>query len=166
MNSTLSVPDFWRTEIWHPLLVHFPIATLILGSGLILLGTVVKNKFLSDMSKVLLVLGTLCIWFAIYTGDLADSVVARKLCDPTVLESHETNGIISGWIFSLVSILILMDYFKIAAKLKYLMKYIIVSLSLIGSAFLIVTGHLGATLVYQQAAGVYMPSETCLEFQN
>lgn len=35
---------------------------------------------------------------------------------------------------------------------------------MIGSGILIYTGHLGATLVYQQAAGVHIPSEDCSEF--
>jgi uncharacterized protein (DUF2237 family) len=39
-----------------------------------------------------------------------------------------------------------------------------VILSLVGSGFLIYTGHLGASLVYQQAAGVHIPSDDCSEF--
>jgi putative Mn2+ efflux pump MntP len=41
---------------------------------------------------------------------------------------------------------------------------IAVVLALVGSGFLAYTGHLGATLVYQQAAGVHIPSEDCHEF--
>ncbi|MGO1586219.1 MAG: DUF2231 domain-containing protein, partial [Mesonia sp.] len=38
-------------------------------------------------------------------------------------------------------------------------------LLLIGNGFLMYVGHLGATLVYQQAAGVYVPTEDCQEFE-
>jgi len=43
---------------------------------------------------------------------------------------------------------------------------IILILVITGSGFLSYTGHLGAGLVYQQAAGVYTPSEDCNEFTD
>lgn len=39
-------------------------------------------------------------------------------------------------------------------------------LMLIGSGYLVYIRHLGAQLVYQQAAGVYHPSEDCSEFNE
>lgn len=158
------LPEFWRTEIWHPLSVHFPIAILIIGSLVILISTIIKKNFWGDMSKILLVIGTIGIWITIYTGNLADSVVARKICDPTVLETHETNAYIVGWIYSVVSIIIILEYFGFFKKIKNLLKITLVLLSIIGSGFLIYTGHLGANLVYQQAAGVHIPSGDCIEF--
>ncbi|NLD50201.1 MAG: hypothetical protein GX660_23945 [Clostridiaceae bacterium] len=158
------LPDFWRTEIWHPLSVHFPVAILFLGSLFILIGTIIKKNFWSNMSKILLVIGTVGIWVTIYTGNLADSVVARQICDPTVLETHEANAYIAGWIFSIVSVIIILEYLGILIKIKNLLKIGLVVLSITGSGILIYTGHLGATLVYQQAAGVHIPSEDCSEF--
>jgi len=160
------LPEFWRTEIWHPLSVHFPLAILILGSVFILISTIIKRNFWTDMSKVLLVMGTVGIWIAIYTGNLADSVVARKICDPTVLETHESNAYIVGWIFSIVSTIIILEHFGFLKKIKNQLKIAIVVLSIIGSGVLIYTGHLGAILVYQQAAGVHIPSEDCSEFTD
>ena len=160
------LPEFWRTEIWHPLSVHFPLAILILGSVFILISAIIKRNFWTDMSKVLLVMGTFGIWIAIYTGNLADSVVARKICDPTVLETHESNAYIVGWIFSIVSTIIILEYFGFLKKIKNQLKIALVVLSIIGSGALIYTGHLGATLVYQQAAGVHVPSKDCSEFTD
>ncbi len=158
------VPDFWRTEIWHPLFVHFPLAILLFGTLCILISIILQKKFWADMSKLLLVIGTLGIWITIYTGDLADSVVGRKICDPTVLETHEANAYIVGVIFSIISIILILEYFSFFRKAKKIVSIILVSLALIGSGFLIYTGHLGAHLVYQQAAGVHIPSEDCHEF--
>lgn len=42
---------------------------------------------------------------------------------------------------------------------------VIVVLMLIGSGLLTYMGDLGASLVYQQAAGVSVPSEDCKEFE-
>ncbi len=143
------LPEFWRTEIWHPLSVHFPLAILILGSLFILISTIIKKNLWGDMSKILLVIGTIGIWIAIYTGDLADSIVSRQICDPTVLKTHEANAYIVGWIFTIVSSIIIFEYFGFLKKIKNLLKITLVVLSIIGSGFLIYTGHLGATLVYQ-----------------
>lgn len=158
------LPEFWRTEIWHPLSVHFPLSIVLLGSLIILLSSFFQKSFLASMAKILIVTGTLTLWLAIYTGNLADAVVSRQICDPTILKTHETNANIVGWLFSLVSSIIIIEYFGFLDKIKKLIKISIIALSIVGSGFLIYTGHLGATLVYQQAAGVYTPSEDCNEF--
>jgi len=88
------LPEFWRTEIWHPLSVHFPLAILLLASMFYLAGFFSKKAFLENMSKLLIVIGTIGAWIAIYTGNLADPIVSRQICDPTVLKSHETNAYI------------------------------------------------------------------------
>lgn len=158
------LPDFWRTEVWHPLSVHFPLAILLLGSLFPLLTYLLKKEFWENMAHVLIVIGTLGCWGAIYTGDLAESIVSRKICDPTVLKTHETNAYVAVWFFSIASALILILHYGTGRQVKKILKITIIMLSLLGSGFLIYTGHLGATLVYQQAAGVYIPSKDCGEF--
>jgi len=160
------LPDFWRTEVWHPLSVHFPIAILLLGSLLLFAALFFKTEFWDPMARVLLVLGTLGLWVAIYTGDLAESIVSRQICDPTVLKTHETNAYLAGWLFTAVSGLIIIEYFGFLRPFKKLWKIAIILLSVAGSGTLAYTGHLGATLVYQQAAGVYTPTEDCMEFTD
>ncbi len=158
------LPEFLRTEIWHPLSVHVPLAVLMLGTLFLLIGVFIKKNFWGDMAKILLVIGTFGTWVSIYTGNLADSIVSRQICDPTVLETHEANAYIVGWIFLLVSITIILEYFGWLNRFKKLFAVTLIVLSITGSGFLIYTGHLGATLVYQQAAGVHIPSEDCHEF--
>jgi uncharacterized membrane protein len=158
------LPGFWRTEIWHPLSVHLPLAVLVLGTLFFLISTIIKSVFWEDMSKILAITGTIGVWVGIYTGNLADSAVSRQICEPTVLKAHEVNAYIVGWIFSGVSAIIILEYFGFLKKIKKLIKLALVILSIIGSGILIYTGHLGATLVYQQAAGVHIPSEDCSEF--
>jgi len=160
------LPEFWRTEIWHPLSVHLPLIILLLASFFYAVGFFTKAVFWENMSKILLLIGAAGAWIAIYTGNLADSVVSRQICDPTVLETHETNAYIVGWIFSVAAAIIILDYFDLLKKVKRVAKLSVLILSLTGSGFLIYTGHLGATLVFQQAAGVYTPSEDCSEFTD
>jgi uncharacterized membrane protein len=160
------LPEFWRTEVWHPLSVHFPLAILLLASMFYLAGFFSKKIFLENMSKLLIVIGTIGAWIAIYTGNLAHPIVSRQICDPTGLKSHETNADIVGWIFPGASALIILDYFDFIKKIKRTVKPIILILVIAESGFLSYTGHLGAGLVYQQAAGVYTPSEGCNEFTD
>jgi len=86
------LPDFLRTEIWHPLSVHFPIALLLAGTLFVIIGALLKRHGLTGNGYLLILLGTVGAWIAVFTGNLADGVVSRELCDPTVLERHENGG--------------------------------------------------------------------------
>ena len=158
------LPQFWRTEIWHPLSVHLPLSVLLIGSVFFMIGFFTRSSFYEKMGGILLIVGALGAWLAIYTGNLADGMVSRQICDPPVLKAHQTNAYIVGWLFAAASGIVIIDYLGSLKKIQKVIKIFVVVLSLAGSGFLIYTGHLGATLVYQQAAGVYVPSEDCSEF--
>jgi len=158
------LPDFWRTEIWHPLSVHLPLAVLLIATLFKLIAPFSKQTFWNSSGNVLLFIGTLGAWIAVYTGNLADGIVSRKICDPTVLESHEQAAYVVAWLFTMATAGVLASYFQLRKKLHKLLQVMILVAMLAGSGFLAYTGHLGATLVYQQAAGVYQPTEDCIEF--
>lgn len=158
------IPDFWRTEVWHPLSVHMPLALLIVATIFKLIDPLFKKLNLNDSGNILLITGTLGAWIAIYTGDLADGIVSRQLCDPTILKDHENAAYIVGWLFAAASAITILDWIKVFNKFKRLLRVSAIILMLIGTGFLTYTGHLGAQLVYQQGAGVYHPSEDCAEF--
>ena len=160
------LPDFWRTEIWHPLSVHFPIAILLLATVFGLISLFIKKEKWRELSYILLLIGTLGAWISVFTGNLADGAVGRNLCDPTVLENHENGAYTVAWLFSTASAFVLIDYKNLFKNFKSYLRLLIILLMIIGSGFLTLTGHLGAELVYQQAAGVYTPSEDCSEFEE
>lgn len=165
------LPSIWRTELWHPMVVHFPIV-LLLGAALLRVvqplfrsGTA---RFTTTMSRVLLYVGTLSVWVAIYTGSLADSIVTRTLCDPTVLESHENVGFTVGVLFSaaaLLDVMAVLSRGRFAILKHKFMGWFVTLLLVAGSFFLGYTAHLGASLVYQQGAAVYQPTQGCTEFE-
>lgn len=158
------IPEFWRTEVYHPLFVHFPIALLLVGTLFKITGLWAKGKFLSLPGTILLTIGLMGGWIAIYTGDLADGIVSRTLCDPTILKDHENSSYTTMWLFSFalfVDVLFQLNF--ISFKRKLIDVLVIITL-LVGSGFLMYTGHLGATLVYQQAAGVNRPTSDCAGF--
>ena len=164
------LPSMWRTELWHPLLVHFPIALLLVGTALRLVGELRRrwspSSFLVPGGRLLLVLGTLGAWAAVYTGTWADAAVARSLCDPTVVEAHETWGYRVGYLFSaglLVDGVLWLRRSGAWVRRGLLTVFVLVLLG--GSTGLGYVGHLGAKLVYQQAAAVHQPGADCADFE-
>ena len=164
----MSQPSFWREEIWHPLTVHFPIALLLFATVIRLLALLLKKNqrhTLEVSGSLLLLTGSLGAWLSIYTGDLADGVVARTICDPTILKSHEIASYTMAYLFTAASVFnIILLLTDLREKLKTVLKYVLVVLMLVGSGYLVHAGHLGATLVYQQGAGVNKPSADCSGF--
>ncbi|WP_299826554.1 DUF2231 domain-containing protein [uncultured Pontibacter sp.] len=160
-------PTFWRTEVWHPLTVHFPIALLTFATIVKLIAVFLKPAsadFWQKMGSFLLYTGTLAAWLSVFTGDLADGVVSRKICDPTVLKDHERFAELMTYTFTAAAFL---DLAVHTGMLKYkprLLKFLILLLLVTGTGFLTYAGHLGARVVYQQAGGVYVPSADCAEF--
>lgn len=167
----MELPDIWRTELWHPMTVHFPIV-LLLGAALLkvlhFFTASATARFVDKMSRVLLYSGSMFVWISIYTGTLADSLVTRSLCDPTVLETHENTAFTVGYLFSAAALLDILGFIplKLSNKIKRLLRQWVVTALLIGGTlYLAYTAHLGARLVYQQGAAVYHPTENCREFE-
>ncbi|WP_017733588.1 DUF2231 domain-containing protein [Nafulsella turpanensis] len=162
------IPPFWRTEVWHPLSVHFPIVLLVVATLAYIVSLFLKRErqdFWYQMAKILLIGGVAAAWIGIYTGDMADGIVSRKICDPTVLKDHENSAYTSSIIFSIALGLQIVLDLKWWEKLKKIGKLAVVVLLVVGSGYLMYAGHLGATVVYQQGGGVYHPSGDCREFE-
>lgn len=163
------MPDFWRTEVWHPLSVHFPVALLIFATCVRLIAFFLrspKDALWEKMGSIVLFTGSLLAWVSIYTGNLADGIVSRQLCDPTVLKAHENAAYISTYLFTAAALVDLGSrYLYPRLQSHYAKKILLVLLLTLGSGYLTYAGHLGATVVYQQGGGVYHPSADCAEFE-
>ena len=159
--------NLWRKELWHPVTVHFPIALLLVATLFLLVSFFASGNFkitLRNGSVILLIIGSVGAWIGIYTGDLADGIVARKLCDPTMLKAHENAAKTSTWLFTIaaiIQVLLSLDFFKISVR--NVLRYLVFILALVASVYLINAGHLGAKLVYQQGAGVDNHTVNCDE---
>ena len=161
------IPNFWRTEIWHPLSVHFPIALLTFATLSYAISFLVKESIsrnLAFMTKALLVVGVVAAWISIYTGNEADGAVARTICDPIVLKDHEISAYTSSIIFSIAAFFLLVKDISLVQKGEKLLRFVVLAGLLAGSGYLVHAGHLGATVVYQQGAGVYKPGPGCAGF--
>lgn len=165
------IPSMWREELLHPLLAHFPIA--LLPAAFLFRATywIARGRanfaFLLPASRVLLVLGVAGAWVAVFTGEIAEDVVNRVICDPTVTQSHEEMSKLASLAFSgALAVDLFFAWFKRATlKIENAAMVVTAIAMAAGSLILIRTGHLGASLVYQQGAGVYHPSPECQEFE-
>ncbi|OKL38754.1 DUF2231 domain-containing protein [Pontibacter flavimaris] len=161
-------PTFWRTEVWHPLTVHFPIALLTFATLVKLIAIFLKPAsadFWQKAGSYLLYAGALAAWLSLYTGNLADGVVSRKLCDPTVLKQHQIFAEYLTYTFTAAALLDLAWRTGLLTFKPRLVQAVILLLLVAGTGFLTYAGHLGARVVYQQAGGVYVPSPDCAEFR-
>ena len=163
----------WREETYHPLLVHFPIGVLL--AAMLLYGLAAfagrRERFsgLLPASRVLLAIGVASAWAAVYTGNLAEDVVNRVICDPTVTHRHED---LAQYATIAASLLLAIDLvaWRLEAKTslhRWLRPWpaIMSALLLATYGLLLRTAHLGASLVFQQGAAVHRPSEDCKEFE-
>ena len=159
---------FVRTEVWHALSVHFPIALLFFSTLTMLTSFVVKAERMQtwrNAASGLLYAGTIAAWISIYTGNLADGIVSRKICDPTILKDHEIAAQTMTYLFTAAVVLNLTLLLKVLkSMLRQIASVLITLLMIAGSGYLVYTGHLGASLVYQQGAGVYKHSVDCDEY--
>lgn len=156
--------EFMRPEVWHALSVHFPIALLPVATITLLVSFFMGRNRRSWLtaSFLLLLAGTSLAWGATYTGNIADGIVARRICDPTVLKDHEIAAQTMTWIFTAAAVLhmtFMTDLVK--GRVQTLSIYAALLLMVIGTGYLIYTGHIGATLVYDQGAGVKNHTVDC-----
>lgn len=163
------VPGMWREELWHPMVVHLPVALLLFGALLYVIHFLFPSPLKAQVffsARVLLTTGMLGAWLAIWTGERADGVVGRTLCDPLVLEAHENYAY---WMAGLFTVIVVLDYGSILLKNGRFLFTLRVAFALafaLGAVLTGYIGHLGAKLVYQQGAAVYQPSGDCSEFAD
>ena len=149
----------WREELLHPFLAHLPIVLLPVAF-LFRLGSQ-RWAFMLPSSRVLLALSVLGAWLAYWSGGIAEDVVNRVICDPTVTHEHED---LAFWTSLLASGALAFDVVAYFSKLRFF-RALTWMAWIIGMVYLARASHLGASLVYQQGAAVYFPSPECKEFE-
>lgn len=148
-----SLPSMWREELLHPLVTHFPIGLLIVGSLLLVLS--LRWQRLAFTAKLMIVLGAAAAWIAVLTGGWAEEIVGPTLCDPDVRMLHEDHAFYVSYLYTAIAcFLLFVSRFRWIAAIA----------ALVGVLWMSYVGHLGATLTYQQGAGVYKPDDQCTGF--
>lgn len=150
----------------HPILAHFPVALVPIATFFRFADFAFKSRqtYLLPAYRLLLLLAVCGAWAAIFTGQIAEDVVNKVICDPTVTQEHEEYAEILAYLLTFVGVAEIVFYYRLKkfAKPAAVLGAI---LMLSASGLIAYVGHLGASLVYLQAAGVYHPSEDCKEFE-
>ena len=142
----------------HPLIIHFPIALLLVAPILVLLGLISPNRGRAFLGAalILMVLGTIASWVAVSTGEAAGELAERASGAGAVLEQHEELAETTRTAFTIltglfIAILFAPAIFRRQLSQKVLLPVNILFLLLYGSGvvFLINTAHQGGRLVHE-----------------
>jgi uncharacterized membrane protein len=137
----------------HAMIIHFPIALLMVGFLSEIIALFSKKEFFSQAAFYLLLLGALGATAAYLTGSYAgEGIEDGPLKDP--MELHEAAATVTIWL-AIVTALFRSSvfYFKYNRNWVKWVGIILFSVT-IGSVG--ITGYLGGQLVYSHGAGVQL----------
>ncbi len=135
----------------HAMVVHFPIALLMVGFLSAVVAFFSKKDFYQKSSFYLLLLGTTGIIVTYLAGNAAGEGMEEGTLKKA-MELHEQAATVSLWLTIITTVAYLVIYF-----LKYNTNWLkIISLLLFAGAISAMarTGYLGGQLVYKHGAGV------------
>ncbi len=141
----------------HPMLVHFPIALLIIGFLSDLAGLLLKRQFLSSAGFYLLILGTLSLVAAYISGNAAGEGLAEEGPLKKALDMHEGAAELTLW--TMVCAAIFRLGMQLTKRTQTKWRWIAVGFFLVGVLSVARTGYYGGRLVFNHAAGVQLAVE-------
>lgn len=150
------------TSHLHPMIVHFPIALLIVGFLAEAVSLIIKKEFFSKAGFYLLILGTLGVVAAYFSGDFAGDGITETGTLKQALETHEEAATLTLWL--MVGAALVRIAFVVLKKYNGVFKAIAFALFLVGVISIARTGFYGGELVYKHAAGVQL--NLGLDFQS
>lgn len=142
----------------HPLIVHFPVALLLIAPLLVVLSIVLKKQRigLAVSALVLMVLGTVAAFVAVSTGDLAGELAERTPQISATLERHESLAETTRTVFALLTVMFLVMVGAPLVRRREWSNGLYVALSTVflvfyaaGIVTLVNTAHLGGQLVHR-----------------
>jgi uncharacterized membrane protein len=140
----------------HPMVVHFPIALLIIYSILEIFGVVTKKNFLTNAAYLILVLGIVGAVAAVLTGNQAEEVAEiwqdkGALIPFGAITTHENYATFTLWFY--IFVVFIRTYFVVRKKFTLHVKYAFIGLSIIGILLLYKTAKEGGELVFEHGVG-------------
>lgn len=134
--------------VWHPALVHFPIALLFFAVVADIIGYFTRDARTLWAGKVATVAGTVGLLLAFITGNYAEIVAAHQLVPQKPIGDHEAWATATSWTF--IGLTAWRSYLK--PSQKQFAFYLLAAVATL--TLLTVTGYKGGQLVYHYAAGV------------
>ena len=151
-------PPIPSWDAMHPLIVHFPIALLLVAPILVLLGMFLRkqSRGLFIAALILMALGTIATYVAVATGEAAGELAERTAGVAAVLEGHQELAETTRLIFTALTIIfaaILFAPLLFKRRLGH-RSSLVLSLAFLlfysaGSLVLINVAHQGGRLVHE-----------------
>ncbi|MGE5400943.1 MAG: DUF2231 domain-containing protein [Ignavibacteriales bacterium] len=136
----------------HPMIVHFPIALLIVGFLFDLISLFSRKELFSTVGLYLLILGTLGVIAAFFSGNFAGDGISEAGSLKQALETHEGAAEIALWL--MIAAAVLRIAFVWMKRYSGVYKYVAIGIFLLGVLAIARTGYYGGELVFKHAAGV------------
>jgi uncharacterized membrane protein len=135
----------------HPMIVHFPVALIVVGFLLELLYLLFKKEFcLTKAGFYLMILGTLGAIAAFLTGEFFTTELTGNAGQ--VQETHELFAIIT--MITMIIATLIRVYLFTKNKETTSLKWIVFSLYAVGAMMVGITGFFGGSLVYNYLIGL------------
>ena len=142
----------WAPGI-HPLIIHFPIALLVMAVFANLVEVILSKEWITKSRIWLYIFGTLSALAAVLSGREAADDASPPFNAEMTLSNHSDMGHYTLYYFATFTLLQLIALRLGKADNKSL-KIIFLLLAVVGFYLLLQTGDLGAKLVYKYGVGV------------
>lgn len=137
----------------HPLIIHFPIALLIVGVVCDVIGILGQRVFFQKMGYTLFALGAIASIPAALTGDQA-AHVAQHIPNITAdLDWHDTLGTATA--LSAVIITLIRTHLTFKKQFVGPVQYAYLILAIVTAILVSASGYTGGRLVYDHGAGTH-----------
>lgn len=135
----------------HAMIVHFPIALLLVGFLFEIIGLIRKSSFFKQASFYLLLLTTAGAIVSYLTGDAAgDGMEDGSL--GMAIEAHEHAATVTLWLTIVAALTqVILEFVKKNILWLKVVAFILFAAAVVGVSR---TGYLGGQLVFKHAAGV------------
>lgn len=142
----------------HPMVVHFPIALLIVGFLLDVFGLLLRKEWAKRAGVVLVVLGSLGALAAMLSGSAAEEAVEETLSGggKGMLESHSALGEWTAYAWLAIAALRLLIAAPWLKKMQNAAWGAYLLGAVAGLAMITLAGYRGGELVYTYGGGVQL----------
>ena len=142
----------WAPNL-HPLVIHFPIALMIVAAFADLVDSLVgRPQWLGSAATTLFALGAAGAIVACLSGQQAlETVLMPGMAHP-IVESHRTWALATTFYFSLLTLIRVVAAYRAPLARRY--RFVLLIASLVGVAGLQQTAERGGRLVFEQGVGV------------
>jgi len=140
------------TSHLHPMIIHFPIALIIIGFLSDFVGAATKRQFFTNAGLYLIALGSLGTLAAYISGNIAGDGVTEIGALGAALEAHESAATLALW--SVIIVAILRVILALTKQMVGWKQWVMVALLAVGVGTVSRAGYYGGELVYKHAAGV------------